>query len=221
MRTCFGEFVLDTEERRLSMGGSTVHLTPKALALLECLTERRHVAIAKAELLARIWPATFVSESSLTSVVKDLRKALGDSARAPRYVRGVRGFGYAFCADAQAAPAARPPRSAERQQELRVSWAHGEVALAEGDNLLGRTHEAAVWVEHASVSRRHALIRVAGGKATIEDLGSKNGTFLRGERLDGPWELTPGDEIRLGTAPALLFRVYPADASTESGTSER
>ena len=87
-------------------GGSPVHLTPKALALLECLVEKGHGAVAKGELLGRIWPSSLASEASLTSVVKEVRRALGDSARAPRYLRGVRGFGYAFCADLRAEPTA-------------------------------------------------------------------------------------------------------------------
>jgi hypothetical protein len=175
-----------------------------------------HGAIPKAELLGRIWPSTCVSEGSLTSVVKELRKALGDSARAPRYVRGVRGFGYAFCGDARverasaggAAAAAPPP-------EFRVSWQRREVALAQGENLLGRTHEAAVWVEHPSVSRHHAVIRVEGAKATIEDCGSKNGTFVGEERVEGRRNLSSGDDIRLGQA-WLRFGVYPADVATRS-----
>ena len=75
-----------------------------------------------------------------------------------------------------------------------------------------------MWVEHPSVSRRHAVIRVAGGQATIEDCGSKNGTFLHGERIEGPRELRAGDEIWLGRA-TLRFGVYTTDASTRSDDS--
>ncbi len=91
MRASFDEFVLDTDQRQLSRGGSPVHLTPKALSLLECLVERRHSAVAKAEIMGRLWPSTFVTDASLASLVKELRSALGDSAETPRYVRGVRG----------------------------------------------------------------------------------------------------------------------------------
>jgi DNA-binding winged helix-turn-helix (wHTH) protein len=217
MRVSFDEFTLDTEERLLSKGGAPVHLTPKALALLECLVAKGHGAVPKAELLGRIWPSTCVSEGSLTSVVKELRKALGDSARAPRYVRGVRGFGYAFCGEARVEPAAAAGGSgaAAWRPEFRVWWENREVALAEGENLLGRTHEAAVWVEHPGVSRRHAVIRVAGSTATIEDCSSKNGTFVGAERVAGRRELRAGDEIWLG--PALVrFAAYAGDATTET-----
>jgi DNA-binding winged helix-turn-helix (wHTH) protein len=214
VRLSFGEFALDTGERQLSKGGAPVHLTPKALALLECLVAKGRGAVSKAELLARVWPSTSVSEGSLTSVVKELRRALGDSARAPRYVRGVRGFGYAFCGEARVEPADASPRP-----EFRVRWENREVALAEGENLLGRTHEAAVWVEHPGVSRRHALIRVAGAAATIEDCGSKNGTFVGAERVAGRRELRAGDEIWLG--PALVrFAAYAGEATTETHAAD-
>jgi DNA-binding winged helix-turn-helix (wHTH) protein len=216
MRVSFGDFTLDTDERLLSKAGAPVHLTPKALALLECLVVKGHGATPKAELLGRIWPSTCVSEGSLTSVVKELRKALGDSARSPRYVRGVRGYGYAFCSEAHVQRTSAPAQpAAPLPQEFRVSWQQREVALAEGENLLGRTHEAAVWVEHPSVSRRHAVIRITGATATIEDCGSKNGTFVGDERVDGRRELSSGDDIRLGQA-WLRFGIYPVDVATRS-----
>lgn len=215
MRVSFGEFTLDTDERLLSRKGTPVHLTPKALALLECLVARGHAAVAKADLLACIWPSTAVSEGSLTSIVKELRRALGDSARAPRYVRGVRGFGYAFCGDAhvERTGGTTPLDAPLAPPEFRVSWQQREVALAQGENLLGRTHEAAVWVEHPSVSRRHAVIRVTGATATIEDCGSRNGTFVGDERVVGRRELCAGDDIRLGQA-WLRLGVYQADLAT-------
>lgn len=218
MRTCFGDFILDTDQRQLSRGDELVHLTPKALALLQYLVERQPDAVAKGDLLQRVWPSTFVSEGSLTSVVKELRKALGDSARAPRFVRSVRSFGYAFRGQAHVgtdATTATRGRGASPAQEFRVTWQQREVALAEGDNLLGRTRQAALWVEHVSVSRRHACIRIAGANATIEDCGSKNGTFVRGERITGPRELHSGDEIVLGRA-CVVVHAYPAEGSTGS-----
>jgi DNA-binding winged helix-turn-helix (wHTH) protein len=212
MRVSFGEFVLDAEQRQLTRGGSPVHLTPKALSLLECLVEKRHSAVSKSEIMSRLWPATFVTESSLTTLVKELRGALGDCADEPRYVRGVRGFGYAFCA--QASPDSRTPSPAATSgQEFRLTWQTREIALVPGENLLGRTHEAMVWVDDPSVSRQHAVIRVGDGRAVIEDCGSRNGTWIRGERITSPRELERGDEIWLGKA-TLAFCVYSADEPT-------
>jgi len=68
--------------------------------------------------------------------------------------------------------------------------------------------EGIAWFESATVSRLHARIFVSDGQATIEDLGSKNGTFLRGKRLTGPVTLTDGDDILLGRV-RMTFRVLP------------
>ncbi len=212
MRAFFGDFALDTEQRQLSRGGEQVRLRRKALSLLECLVEKRQGAVSKDDIMARIWPGTFVTDASLTSLVKDLRDALGDRAAEPRFVRGVRGYGYAFCADVRTEP--RLPLALPASgKEFRLAWLAREVALAPGDNLLGRNHEAMVWVDHPSVSRRHAIIRIGGGRATIEDCGSRNGTWVRGERITTPRELQRDDEIWLGKA-RLALCVYSSDAPT-------
>jgi pSer/pThr/pTyr-binding forkhead associated (FHA) protein len=65
------------------------------------------------------------------------------------------------------------------------------------------------------VSRRHAVIRIAGNEATIEDLGSKNGTFLRDERLDSPVRLADGDRVRVGSVE-LTFRALRTPGSTQT-----
>jgi DNA-binding winged helix-turn-helix (wHTH) protein len=220
-RARFGEFVLDDGEKQLLRAGRPVHLTPKAYTLLCYMVEQGHRALSRAEILQHLWPATFVSEGALTSVVKELRHALGDDAHEPRFIRGVRCFGYAFCGelvvdDSDGEPL-RQHRQAATGPELRLFWQHREIVLAEGENLLGRTREAAVWVDDSSVSRRHAIIRVTGRRATLEDCGSKNGTFIRGVRLTGPRELDPGDEFWLGSA-CLVFACYANEVATSSAS---
>jgi pSer/pThr/pTyr-binding forkhead associated (FHA) protein len=81
--------------------------------------------------------------------------------------------------------------------------------------LLGRDGEVAAWLESPTVSRHHARIHVLGADATIEDPGTKNGTYLRGERLATPLPLTDGDEIRLGSV-AVKFRWSGTSAATET-----
>ena len=217
MRTRFGEFVLDQDGRALHRGSAPVHLTPKAYALLTYLAERSQRAVSKSELLEHLWPGVFVTEAALTTVVKELRHALGDSAVEPRYIRGIRGFGYAFSPPSVAdGPSPGPPRGSDGPRELRVVWQGREIALAEGENLFGRTHEAAVWVEDPSVSRRHAVLRVEDGQVTIEDCGSKNGTFVEGERVTAARTLEPGERFWLGQA-CLHLVGYVADQSTRSG----
>lgn len=127
-------------------------------------------------------PDTHVGDGSLTVLVSELRSALGDGAREPRYIRTVQGFGYAFAAEATDVP---PTSSGPGGGSLpRVVWGRRVLPLVEGDNVLGRDEDATIRIDDASVSRRHAVLRVRGDEATLEDLGSKNGTYLREKRVE-------------------------------------
>ncbi len=217
MRVQFGDCTLDTDTRELSRGGKAVHIEPKAYRLLELLLASRPKAMSKDELQDQLWPKTFVSERSLARLVEVLRDCLGDDAKEPRYVRTVRGFGYAFFADVK--PASIPsPRPSVSPFHCRIAWGDREIALSEGESIVGRDPEAVVWIDLNSVSRRHARIVVGAGTATIEDLGSHNGTYLRGERLAAPAKLENGDRIKIGAA-TLVFRSYRGLGSTESEVS--
>jgi DNA-binding winged helix-turn-helix (wHTH) protein len=202
MRVSFGDFVLDLDRRQLVHKDQDAHLTPKALDLLAFLVAERPRAVAKTEIRDHLWPGTFVSESNLTTLVRELRAALGDTARSSRYVKTVHRFGYAFCGEVGGATDAIKGRSVR----FRLFCQDREVTLEQGENLLGRTDEATVWIDAPTISRRHARIVVLAGQATLEDLGSRNGTWLRGKRIDSPCVLRDGDEIRLGRVPAT-FRV--------------
>ena len=214
MRARFGAFLLDDDAKQLFRGEQPVHLTPKGYAFLEYLVRQGRRAVSKAEILEWLWPGRPVSQAALTSVVKELRQALGDPAGAPEVVRGVRGFAYALRPDPVFLTEPRAGLQAPAP-EYRVLFQAHEVALSQGVNLLGRVHEAVVWVDDASVSRRHAVIRIEGRRATLEDCGSKNGTFVRGERITGPRELHSGDEIVLGSA-CVVVHAYSAEGSTGS-----
>jgi pSer/pThr/pTyr-binding forkhead associated (FHA) protein len=98
---------------------------------------------------------------------------------------------------------------------FRLFWGRREIELPEGTHVLGRTQGCAAWIDAPGVSRQHARIVVAEDAAVIEDLGSKNGTFLGGRRLEGPSPLADGDEIALGAA-LLTIRALRADRSTET-----
>jgi DNA-binding winged helix-turn-helix (wHTH) protein len=208
MRLCFGEFVLDDTARQLIRDGEPVHLTPKAFELLELLIASRPRAVSKTEFHRRLWPGTHVTESNLPVLIHELREVLGDDPHEPRWVRTVARFGYSFCGEVQQAPT----ESGENTSpwDCRILWGGREILLRMGENVLGRTHEAAVWVDDASVSRHHAVIRVSDGGATLEDSGSRNGTFLRGQRIDGAVPLQDGDEFVLGGV-LLTFRAFRRD----------
>ena len=96
MLVIFGDFELDRLARQLRRGAVIVHLEPKAFELLSLLIDRRPEAISKGHIKDRLWPDTFVSESSLTGLVGQIRQALGDDPKRPRFLRTVHGFGYAF-----------------------------------------------------------------------------------------------------------------------------
>jgi DNA-binding winged helix-turn-helix (wHTH) protein len=185
-----------------------VPLTAKAFQLLTLLVEKQPKAVAKKEIYDRLWPSTFVSEVNLARLIFELRAAVGDEARHPRYIRTVRGFGYALCADVVV------DSGRDEGTSYRLIWEDREVALSEGENVLGRTRRAAVWIDSTSVSRQHARIVIAGDHATVEDLGSKNGTCLGGKRLEGPpTRLADGDVLTLGSV-TMTFRVLEPEVST-------
>ena len=209
----FEEFALDSRTRELRREDRPVHLSPKAFQLLELLLRRRPEAVSKAELMAEVWAGTHVTEASLASAVAELRAALGDQKSAPRFIRTVHGFGYAFCADAlEVFTAARSDASDSRA--FRLVWNRREIQLAEGENVLGRDRESVVWLDSSTVSRRHARIVVAAGEAVIEDLGSRNGTWVGGRKVETPTALRDHDEVKLGSV-LLTFRVFEA-TETES-----
>jgi DNA-binding winged helix-turn-helix (wHTH) protein len=210
MSLCFGDFELDQERRQLLRSGQPVPLEPKAYALLSLLVARRPRTLSRAQIRDVVWPGVFVSESTLNQAVNGIRRALDDDARRPRFIRTAHGFGYAFCGEARDSNAGSRDVASGT---LRLVWGDRVFSLTAGENLLGRDEGAAVCLDAASVSRDHARILVAGARATLEDVGSKNGTRLNGELLRGTRELRDGDMLRLGDVQ-LLFRSLPFDGST-------
>lgn len=83
------------------------------------------------------------------------------------------------------------------------------LALAEGENVVGRTDSAGICLDAEAVSRRHARIVVSKNEAVIEDLGSKNGTFVAGKRLKSSRRLVDGDRIRFGSISVTFHTTQP------------
>lgn len=129
-------------------------------------------------------------------------------------------FGYAFSA------AAAPQRGRGGGEPgtaglvYRLVWGRREIALDPGYNLIGRNREAVVWIDDESVSRRHARISIGDQGATVEDLHSKNGTYLRGKKIRGRAPLTDRDVVKIGPA-TLTLRVMSRTGSTLSSMKER
>jgi hypothetical protein len=186
-----------------------VHISPKAFELLTALVDARPRALSKSDLHERLWPHTYVTESNLAGLVAEIRRAIGDDARTPRFVRTVQRFGYAFAGDVTVA-------SCTRTVAISCWLVCGDRhwTLPDGEHVLGRGREIG-GIHSDTVSRRHARILVSTGEATIEDLRSKNGTFVRDEPVAARRALKDGDEIRLGSV-RLTFRMAAAGPSTRT-----
>jgi DNA-binding winged helix-turn-helix (wHTH) protein len=207
----FGEFALDTDTRELLRKGEPLHLSPKAFQLLDLLRRNSPRAMSKSELQNALWPDTFVIEANLQHLVGEVRSALSDDPRKPRFVRTVHGFGYAFVGRAEKGSSAR------RRVICRLQTDDGRVVLAEGDHFVGRDPSGDVVLDSQTVSRRHARIRVSGTEVTVEDLGSRNGSFVSGQRIQGVVRLSDGDIVRFGRVTVTL-RVYSQSGSTRSSS---
>ena len=216
MSVRFGRFVFDEPSRELTAGGRHVPLSPKAFELLAVLLRVRPRALSKAELRDRLWPDTFVGETSLPRVVGEIRRALGERSGEARLVRTVQRFGYAFVGvvENDAGAASLGPGGNGLQTGCALLWGERIVPLATGENLVGRGPECVLRIPSGLASRQHARIVVTGERATLQDLGSKNGTLLGGRRVKGAVDLGDGDEIRIG--PALLVFCAPGAGSTRT-----
>jgi predicted ATPase/DNA-binding winged helix-turn-helix (wHTH) protein len=95
---CFGPFRLVVAQRRLLEGDKSVRLGSRAFDILTALVERAGEVVSKEELIARVWPRTFVDETNLKFQVSALRRALGDGQGDSRYIATVVGRGYNFVA---------------------------------------------------------------------------------------------------------------------------
>jgi DNA-binding winged helix-turn-helix (wHTH) protein len=209
----FDPFVLDSRTRQLLRDGDEVALSPKAFHLLLLLVTNRTRAMTRDELQQQLWPSTFVLETNLAGVVAEVRRALGDTAERPTFVRTMHRFGYRFIADVEETDAS--PASGEPVVKCWLLWETRQVLLTEGDNLVGRGVDVAVWIDAPGVSRHHARIVIRRGEATLEDLGSKNGTYVGGRRVTIPHRLANGEQIRVGSV-VMTFRIPEAPGATET-----
>jgi DNA-binding winged helix-turn-helix (wHTH) protein len=208
LRSRFDRFTVDSATRQLLGDGHEIHLSRKAFDVLCVLIVRRPEVVTKEELFRKVWPDTFVTEANLNVLVREIRRALGDNAHTPRFVRTAHGVGYAFSAEAvdldlPARPGGEAPRA----------WLVGPrrtYELSEGSNLIGRDPQCGIWLDDTGVSRRHARVRWSGTDTTVvlEDLESTNGTFVGAHQVTSATPLSHGDKITIGPVE-LELRVAP------------
>jgi len=209
----FGLVRVDAGARVISSTAGSVHLTRKGFDLLLLLLENRPNAVSKEQISARVWPHTFVAESSLQFLIHEIRQAIDDGGARQSWIRTVHGIGYSFCGDVRVSNAA----SVASNLEHPAAWLLGasrRVALRAGENIVGRGIGDGIDIDAPTISRRHARI-VIGESITLEDLGSKNGTWLKDEHLTAPHPLVDGDVVKLGSA-TFTFRLARQPKPTES-----
>jgi DNA-binding winged helix-turn-helix (wHTH) protein len=195
MRLRFGTFAFDSDARELRREGVALALSPKAFLLLELLVEARPNPVPHDALYARLWPDVVVEPGNLHTLVSEIRAAFGDEGR--DVIRTVHRVGYAFTA------------AGAVEESVRYSVVLGgeELPLRSGENVIGRDPRDAVVIHSPDVSRHHARLTVAGATVTLEDLGSKNGTYIGRRRVTQPEAVRPGDEILIGTVQLRLVQV--------------
>ena len=211
MRVRFDQFVLDTERKALTRGGTAVHLTPRAFRLLELLVAQRPRAVGKRELIDTIWSGSIVEESSLKSLVLEIRTAIQERGGSADVIRTVYGHGYAFDAETAEETAGVSPEA-----RVRVEVQARVVLLPEGIHQIGRLPSCAVFIDAASVSRLHARLHVGRDTAFIEDAGSKNGTFVSGEKIAGGVPLRACSRVRCGDVDLTIEKLGEAASETET-----
>jgi DNA-binding winged helix-turn-helix (wHTH) protein len=191
----FGKFEFDPVTRRVRCEGVDVHLAPKAFELLAALIDGAPRVVSKRELHARLWPGGVVADATLVALIKQLRAALDDRDRAVPLIRTVHRVGYAL-----EIPQVRREPTPPSMPARWLSVGQRRLPLASGENIVGRDEAANVRLDDPMVSRRHARILVNGTSALVEDLGSKNGTFIDGQQITaGPMPLRNGVQVAFGT----------------------
>jgi DNA-binding winged helix-turn-helix (wHTH) protein len=204
--------VVEVGTRIVRHAGRDIHLPPKAFDLLLMLVHNRPHAVSHEHLHAALWPGVHVSETSLAALVTQLRKALHDSSDGGPVIRTLHRVGYAFVGDVVVeadSPGARAPAFA------RILWRGASYDVPLTGSILGRDRDAGIQIDADSVSRHHARLQVSGHEVLIEDLGSKNGTWIAGQRITGAVPLTDGMSFLLGTE-TLRFETIRGGGSTRT-----
>jgi DNA-binding winged helix-turn-helix (wHTH) protein len=215
MRYAFGDCRLDITTRELTRSGQPVHLTPKAFELLKLLLEARPRVVPKAELMERLWPDAFVVEANLPVLVGDLRTALGEHGSVSSTIKTHHGVGYSFSSDVrELTPGAATTDDAGPRVVLRMG--SRRVALGPGINSVGRDVDADVFVNDSSVSRHHARIMVDGFTVHVEDLDSKNGTFISDVRVMRSTAIAHGAVVKFGSIEAVLLVEQGEEPTTQT-----
>jgi hypothetical protein len=183
------------------------------MTLLVALAQRPGEILGTRTILNTVWPDVVVGDASVSVLVAELRKALGDDPASPRFIETIPRRGYRVIASVSRPAFSNP----EREGSGSRIWLLGkdlESILEPGENLIGRAPDAHVRIQSPKVSRHHARVMVDGDTVTVEDLGSKNGTYVGDTPVRGTMPLRHGDELRLGQLSSALRVVVVGNGST-------
>jgi hypothetical protein len=95
--------------------------------------------------------------------------------------------------------------------EYRLQFRGTLFPIRSGEIILGRSSYASIVVNNPLASREHAVVRSAGGRLEVADLGSKNGTYVNGTRIEGAVPVDVGDVIKIGTDVIEIARISAQD----------
>lgn len=208
------EWIVEPDLNTLSRGTETVRIEAKVMEVLVFLASRGSRLVTRQEIFDGVWGTEFICDNTLTHSISKLRKTLGDDARNPRFIETIHRRGYRMMVPVTSLEG-RETADPGRASRYRILCGTRSVQLRQGLNLIGRAAEATVRVDSVWVSRHHACITVEGRNATLEDLDSRNATFLNGFKLTRPMPLTEGDTIYLGKLSNALRFITVGLASTD------
>jgi DNA-binding winged helix-turn-helix (wHTH) protein len=214
----FGPFVYDPVSRGLLHGGVEIALTHKSRELLLLFLHNPGRLLTREQIIEKVWPDVAVTDDALRFQLTELRKAFGEEGG--EFIRTIRREGYRWEEPVRAAAnrpvlVARDDTGERLAPRYRLVLETREVQLLDGENVVGRDADAALWIDHSSVSRRHARVVVVDGKVTLEDLESKNGTHLNGKKIQRRTTLKDGDEVRIGPETMVFRSLSPGTTQTE------
>lgn len=164
MQYRWDEYELDLPARRLRRADGDVHVEPQVFDVLALLVENRHRVVTKEEILDAVWGDQFVSESALTTRVKEVRRALGDDGRTQRYVRNVHGRGYQFVGEpheVRAGSVRQPPAADSVSTPTQIHLA-ASIAVDDEFPFVGRSIELET-IEQLIHSNGHSTQVFIGG----------------------------------------------------------
>ena len=215
----FGPFTLDRAAGQLRRDGELVAMRPKAFDLLLALASRPGALVSKDELLDTVWGRRFITEGVIKTVVGELRTALGDDPKQPRWIETVARRGYRFAATAAVASAAGPVAVAETPSQLLTRPATGNLPAALAPTL-GREQELAAL---ATLPALHRLLTLAGPSGIGKTrLALALAAAQRPAWPDGVWwvELAPlaAETTNAATLRALLAQALKLGSHSASSS---